>query len=81
MMNSFSSKGLVRKISLQESKLRYEHTAKEDHHHLICKNCENIEDFSGCNIPELEKEITKKKKFLVKSHSLEFFGLCKRCQY
>ncbi|MBI2601311.1 transcriptional repressor [Candidatus Daviesbacteria bacterium] len=80
MMNSFSDKGLVREINLQESKLRYEYSAKEDHHHLLCESCGSIEDISDCNIETWEKELREKKGFMIKHHSLEFFGLCKNCQ-
>lgn len=80
MMNSFSDKGIVREVNLQESKLRYEHSTKEDHHHLLCENCGFIEDISDCNIDIWQKELREKKGFFVKHHSLEFFGLCKNCQ-
>ncbi|MCL5784134.1 MAG: transcriptional repressor [Patescibacteria group bacterium] len=80
MMNSFSDKGIVRGVNLQESKLRYEHAAKKEHHHLLCQSCSAIEDISDCNINALEKGIEKKKGFLVKSHALEFYGLCQKCQ-
>lgn len=80
MMNSFSGKGIVREVNFQESKLRYEHAAKDDHHHLVCEKCSGIEDLSDCNIKALEKDIEKKKGFQVNNHSLEFFGLCQKCQ-
>jgi len=72
-------KGLVTRFELQEGKFRYELASKPDHHHLICKNCGSIEDISDCNIKALEKDIEKKKKFVVQSHSLEFFGVCPDC--
>lgn len=80
MMNSFSNKGIVREVNLQESKLRYEHAAKEDHHHLLCENCGSIDDVSNCDIDVWKKQLQDMKGFLVKDHSLEFFGLCKNCQ-
>lgn len=80
MMNSFLSKGIVREVNLQESKQRYEHSARKEHHHLLCDNCGSIEDISDCNINVWKKELQKKKGFIVKHHSLEFFGLCKKCQ-
>ena len=60
----FQEKGLVKQISFNEGKFRYELSNKEDHHHLICESCGKIEDISDCNIPDLEKEINKKKQFL-----------------
>ncbi len=80
MMHSFLQKGLVREINLSESKNRYEYRGKGFHHHLICQVCGVIEDMDDCNIDIWEKELRKKKGFIVKRHSLEFFGLCKNCQ-
>lgn len=80
IMNLFAEKGIVTPIQFNEGKLRYELSSKEDHHHLICESCGNIDDISDCAIPDLEKDIQKKKGFLVKHHSLEFFGLCAFCQ-
>ncbi len=81
IVNTFTEKGLTRQISLNEGKYRYELADKHDHHHLICEACGNIEDMTDCNIDDLEKDIKKKKGFNVKSHSLEFFGICKSCQH
>jgi Fur family transcriptional regulator, ferric uptake regulator len=67
-------------IQFQEGKLRYELAGKEHHHHLVCENCGKIEDVLSRVIPALEEEIKNKHKFLVKRHSLEFFGLCEDCQ-
>lgn len=80
IINMFTEKGLVKPIQLNEGKFRYELTAKEDHHHLVCEKCGDIEDISDCNINALEKEIEKMQQFKVTSHSLEFFGICKSCQ-
>lgn len=80
IVSLFTKRRLTRQIHLNEGKFRYEPFAKEDHHHLICDICGSIEDISDCSIDMLEKEIRKKKKFLVKNHSLEFFGICRQCQ-
>lgn len=77
-LNAFYEKGLIKRFELQEGKFRYEMSGN-DHHHLICENCGRIEDISDCNLDSLENEITRKKKFVVKRHALEFFGLCERC--
>jgi Fur family ferric uptake transcriptional regulator len=79
-MNMFMDKGLVRQISFNEGKFRYELSNKPDHHHLICNQCAAIEDFSDCAIPELEEDIRSKKGFQVQSHALEFYGICSKCR-
>ena len=80
IMNTFTDRGITKKIQLHESKFRYELTSIAEHHHLICTICGKIEDISDCNIEALERDIRKKKEFLVESHSLEFFGVCNICQ-
>lgn len=80
IINLFTQKGLTKQIQLNESKFRYERTSLDDHHHLVCESCGNVEDISDSVVPILEETIQKEKKFLVKRHSLEFFGTCKNCQ-
>jgi Fur family transcriptional regulator, ferric uptake regulator len=80
IMNMFMAKSIVLPIQLQEGKTRYELAGKTHHHHLVCEKCGIIEDVLSQAIPALEKEIRKKQKFLIKRHSLEFFGLCANCQ-
>jgi Fur family transcriptional regulator, ferric uptake regulator len=80
IMNLFTKKGITKKISFNEGKFRYELADIPEHHHLICTSCTKVESFSDCNIPALEKDIKIKKKFFVKSHALEFYGLCYDCQ-
>lgn len=80
IINMFTNRGLTRQIQLNEGKSRYEISTKAEHHHLICERCEKLEDMTGCNIEKLEKEILIKKRFKVKNHSLEFFGICQNCR-
>ena len=80
IINAFTDKGITKQIQLNEGKFRYEHASKKDHHHLICEKCGDLEDVSDNFISDIEKEIQRKKKFLIKRHSLEFFGICKKCQ-
>lgn len=81
IVNLFTDLGIVREVNFNEGKKRYELASKNDHHHLVCESCGNVEDITDCNIPDLEKEIKNKKNFLVKTHSLEFFGVCRACSY
>lgn len=80
IINALTEKGLVTPIQFGEGKFRYEHSEKADHHHFICEHCGSITDISDCNIDDLEKEIQQKKGLIVKRHSLEFFGICLKCQ-
>ncbi|MBI2031371.1 MAG: transcriptional repressor [Candidatus Levybacteria bacterium] len=80
IVNLLTQKGVLKQVRFNEDKFRYEYGLKNEHHHLICQSCGEIEDMSDCPIDSLKKEIHKKKKFIIKTHSLEFFGICKNCQ-
>ncbi len=80
-LNTLTEKGVLIKVDLGDGKSRYELASKTHHHHLICENCGKIEDITGTILaPQIEEKIKKNNKFLIKRHSVEFFGLCKECQ-
>lgn len=79
ILNMLSEKDIIRKLEFREGKSRYE-LNRGDHHHVICEKCGKIEDVTRCTIGSWQEDIEKNKGFLVKRHSLEFFGLCSDCQ-
>lgn len=76
-----TTEGVVREIYLGDGITRYELRPYRHHHHLVCLSCRSIEcvDLEGC-LEDEEKRISKESAFKILNHSLEFFGLCERCQ-
>ena len=73
--------GLIREVNLEHGHAHFELNTKEHHHHIICENCGKVVDISNCNLKGLEKEVLNKSGFSrINRHSLEFFGLCSKCQ-
>ena len=71
---------LLVRVQFADRNKRYELASDDHHHHLICENCEAVEDIELSEDFEQEAaQIAKKKQFQVLRHSLEFFGLCKAC--
>lgn len=71
---------VVAKTQFKDQTAKYELISQnKHHHHLVCDKCGLIKD-----IPLDDDFLTKKIKnstdFQIKSHSLEFFGLCSKCQ-
>ncbi|MDJ0535310.1 MAG: transcriptional repressor [Xenococcaceae cyanobacterium MO_207.B15] len=54
--------------------------ALRDRHHLTCVNCNASIPIEQCPVHELEKQLEQSHQFKVYYHTLEFFGLCDRCQ-
>lgn len=69
---------LVTEIDFGDGKKRYELKSLGHHHHLVCKNCGKLEDVR-LDEESLLRQISKKTKFRVDSHNLEFFGRCINC--
>ncbi len=75
------TEGVLNRLHFDERSKRYELRTDEHRHHLICTSCSKVEDaVLSHDLDEVEKKLTKQKKFKVQSHSLEFYGLCETCQ-
>lgn len=80
-INLFIHHNILKRIEFAEGKFRYELASLPHHHHLLCTNCGNIDEIKGCSIPKsFEQDVSDKSSFLIHSHSLEFFGICKGCR-
>lgn len=72
---------IIKQIDFRDKKKRYEFSYLPHHHHLVCENCDAIQDVTLNNIlHKEEKRISKENSFKIMDHSLEFYGLCKKCQ-
>jgi Fe2+ or Zn2+ uptake regulation protein len=77
---SFVRAGLVKQIDLQDEHTYFELVDEHDHHHVVCKKCKTIADFTGCGIDSVISKALKQTGFsAIENHSLELFGMCKKC--
>lgn len=75
--------GLLRYIDFHHGHAHYEfNDPKRDHHHIICTACHAVEDFTGCDFSDVAKRVLSQTKNFrtIVEHSLELFGLCKKCE-
>ncbi|GAB4227992.1 MAG: Fur family transcriptional regulator [Stanieria sp.] len=52
----------------------------QDQHHLTCVNCGISIPIAECPVHNLEHQLEQSHNFKVYYHTLEFFGVCDRCQ-
>jgi Fur family transcriptional regulator, ferric uptake regulator len=81
-LDSLVEAGVVIKVDFGHSHAHYELAdSNNHHHHLICDKCGVVEDVKISNDDALEKSaLANSKSFAkIKTHSLEFFGLCHDC--
>ena len=67
----------VRKLSNGESVYS---SVQRDQHHLTCVNCGISIPIEECPVHALEHQLEQSHQFKVYYHTLEFFGICDRCQ-
>ncbi|MDR3519794.1 MAG: Fur family transcriptional regulator [Candidatus Pacebacteria bacterium] len=77
---SFEKNKLVKRVDLHKDAIYYE-LDLDHHHHIVCTKCNKLERFENSEIEKvLNKIISKSVKFKnIKEHSLELFGICKKC--
>lgn len=82
--------GIVSKFDFGHGRAKYElseeYGNKKHHHHLICKRCGKIVDYSDFLDAELEyikiteQGLKKKYNFDIKDHLIHFYGICPECK-
>lgn len=81
-LERMQSLGILESRQFGDRKRYYELASREHHHHLVCLRCERVED-ADVDEKELlaeERKVSREKNFAIVRHSLEFFGVCTRCQ-
>jgi len=73
-------KKIIEEFKLDDGIRRYEASSKH-HHHAVCVKCRRVECVElNKDLDSQERQIEKNNKFKIISHSLEFYGLCQKCQ-
>ncbi|ODS50098.1 MAG: Fur family transcriptional regulator, ferric uptake regulator [Halanaerobium sp. 4-GBenrich] len=64
----------------EDSRIYELYSEESHHHHLICKKCGKLVEFSDQDIDYLESELEAKYDFKVTEHKLRFYGYCRDCK-
>ncbi len=73
--------GSVKRIFLDQKEAYFELASKAHHHHAICQVCGLVVDVKILNHDKLENSALSDSNFAtIVTHSLEFFGICKKCK-
>jgi Fur family ferric uptake transcriptional regulator len=80
-LSSLHEAGLLKRTDFNHGHAHYELETGEPSHQLICSKCETIEKIEGISIDDIVKKMLRKSSKFKKmtSHSIEVYGLCKKC--
>lgn len=78
-LESLKLEGAVQARTLPTGESLYE-SIERDQHYLTCLNCGASFPIQECPVHQLEEQLETSHQFQVFYHSLEFFGLCEKCQ-
>lgn len=70
---------LFRPLYLTDPTQRFISTSS-GHHHLVCSKCGAVFEFENCHADQLSRELAEKYNFEIRSHLLEFQGICQNCR-
>ncbi len=73
--------GLLREVSFGGNRRLYELAGDDHHHHVVCVQCEAVQDIELSHEASAQKSLVEKKtSFKIFNHTMDFFGLCGKCQ-
>ncbi len=71
---------LVQRVHQHNGCNTYLRAPRGHEHLLLCKNCGEMEYFSGDDLSKLIKETSQKSGYQIQEHWLQLFGVCTNCQ-
>ena len=74
-------KGVLVEVPIEGKKSKYE-LRKEDHIHLVCTECGEVEDKPhNANADALFTSMTNSENFSLRKQQINLYGVCEHCQH
>ncbi|NNJ13087.1 transcriptional repressor [Chloroflexales bacterium ZM16-3] len=71
---------LVSETSLGQNHMVYALLGSDDHHHLVCENCNGVIEIDPSILEPVRRELQARYGFAARLAHISIFGLCARCQ-
>jgi len=83
VLTQFEQAGLLSRQHFETGKAVFELNQGGHHDHLVCLQCGRVEEFYDSEIEKRQTEITRKRGFQLRGHSLALYADCIKpdCEY
>jgi Fur family ferric uptake transcriptional regulator len=72
--------GLARPVYQRAGAARFVLLEAGHHHHFVCSRCDHVYEFDDCLIEDNARSLSGRLGFDARSHLVEIYGICNRCQ-
>ncbi len=72
--------GLVTGADFGDGRIRYHHSDKGHHHHLVCQKCGNATELEEDLASSFQRRLSRNYGFKANLKHMTIFGLCAACQ-
>jgi Fur family ferric uptake transcriptional regulator len=79
-MKLLTDLNVVCRVLMDDGTLHYRHSTSGHHHHLVCRECGRVEDFSACDVGTLVRDLARSTSYEIEGHWLEVYGRCQACR-
>lgn len=79
VLTQFEDAGLVCRHNFEGGRSVFEIDDGEHHDHLVCLQCNRVEEFVDTNIENRQQRIANRAGFKMVDYSLTIYGLCPDC--
>lgn len=80
VLTQFEEAGLVVRHHFEGDQSVFELDHGHHHDHLVCVKCGGVEEFVDPIIEKRQQEIAIQAGFSITDHSLNIYGICKKCR-
>jgi Fur family transcriptional regulator, peroxide stress response regulator len=78
--NLLKKLGELNELDMGDGSSRFDGFNPIPHPHVVCLECHSVMDIDSESLNPLARKIAAQTGYKIKSHRLDFFGLCPRCQ-
>jgi Fur family ferric uptake transcriptional regulator len=76
VLTQFEQAGLLIRHHFESGKAVFELNQGEHHDHLVCMDCNHVEEFFDSEIERLQEQVAAKHGFRIREHSLHLYAEC-----